>query len=537
MRRPWLYLCVLGVACAQVRDPTGGPKDTDPPQLVSTSPPNGTVRSEARRIILRFNERIQLLNARKNLLVSPPMDPAPDIRQSGAYNVIIDLNAPLLPDRTYVINLGDAVSDLTEGNSARDLIYVLSTGPVIDSLRITGQVVDAFTGLPVASAIVALYEAGDTTDLTSARPAYFTRSDEAGTFDLRYLRDGAYKLRALRDQNANYRYDLPNEHIAFLEEPVRPLAPSAAPMDLELYLFQEESASQRVIDRTVTPDRAFQLVLAQRVGSAGLRNLDAVRLRPHWDLEASEGRDTLWFWPSDTVRTNGLPVVLTVDGKDLDTLTYRSLAKTPFYTALHVLREPLTDPHRVLLEASRPLVAIDTARIVLMHDSTQVRGRWTIDERNARHVSVELTSGRPLDLKAVLLPKAVTDIYGGHNDSLRLDLGRPDPRTMGVVELDLTVDSTWHLPVVVQLLDGQGRVARETRMNERRADQRWAELPAGKYRLKAIEDRNANGRWDTGELLGWRPPERVLIDPEEIGVRADWEIRVDWSAGDRTTKK
>ncbi|MCB9168932.1 MAG: Ig-like domain-containing protein [Flavobacteriales bacterium] len=521
-----LLLCA---ACAQVRDPTGGPKDDTPPRLVNADPPNGSTGSTAQRITLRFNERIQLRNARKNLFVSPPLDPAPEVRQSGGYSVVIDLNAPLRPDRTYVFNLGDAVVDLTEGNQARDLVYVFSTGSVLDSLRIKGRVIDAFTGLPVEGSIVALYDASDTATLRDSRPAYFTRSDATGGFDLRYLHEGAYKIRALQDQNANYRYDLPNERIAFLKEDVVPAPPSATDQDLSLAMFQEASAVQQVVDRKVIPERAFRLVMAHRVERAELRNRDPDRPVPTWAPEVSSDQDTLLFWPSDTTRTDGLATVLAVDGEVLDTLTYRPLVKMPFYVTMRVLRAVRPDPHRIVIEASRPLDAIDTNRWQLMRDSVRVPATIVLDSTHARRIQVRWEGPPGGDLEARLQPRAVTDIYGAHNDSLILDLAGQDPRTLGTVDLEMELDSAWLPPVLVQLLDDQGRVARSDMQMDRKAQHHWPELPAGTYHLKAIADRNANGRWDPGILDEMIDPESVTIDPEPVRVRADWEIKVTWS--------
>ena len=210
-------------ACAQVREPQGGPKDTVAPLLLQADPPNNSTRFASQRIVLRFSERVKLDRVRDKLLISPPLVSPPDVLVSGGSNVIIDLNGPLAPNTTYTFNIGDAVQDLTESNGAAGITYVVSTGEWLDSLSVIGSVVNAATDLPEEGALVMLHDELDTAGLVRGSPAYFTRTDKQGGFHLDHLRSGRFKLSALRDQNADRRFDLPNEDVAFADSLVDPV--------------------------------------------------------------------------------------------------------------------------------------------------------------------------------------------------------------------------------------------------------------------------------------------------------------------------
>ncbi|MDX9751735.1 MAG: Ig-like domain-containing protein, partial [Flavobacteriales bacterium] len=157
-----LATALLAFGCAQVGDLSGGPRDEAPPRLIAAEPPNGSVHFGADRIVLRFDERITLDRVRDRLLVSPPLDAPPDVRLAGPRNVLIALNAPLRPGTTYSFAIGEAVKDLTEGNIAAGLTYVMSTGSALDSNMVGGLVVDAFDGTPEKDVLVVLYHHEDT---------------------------------------------------------------------------------------------------------------------------------------------------------------------------------------------------------------------------------------------------------------------------------------------------------------------------------------------------------------------------------------
>ena len=135
----WAVLSVaLLAACAQVKEPQGGPKDTEPPHLLSAEPADGSIRFSGKRIVLHFDERVKLDRVRERLLVSPPLAKAPDVMVSGSKDVAITLNAPLAANTTYTFNIGEAVQDLSEGNPAAGLSFVVSTGDHVDSLSVKG---------------------------------------------------------------------------------------------------------------------------------------------------------------------------------------------------------------------------------------------------------------------------------------------------------------------------------------------------------------------------------------------------------------
>ena len=525
-----LLAALLFSACAQVGQITGGDKDETPPVLLAADPPHLSTNFSGKRIVLQFDERIQLDRVRERMLVSPPLEVPPDVRIAGGRNVVIDLNAPLKPNTTYTFGIGEAVKDLTEGNAAKGLVHVISTGPYVDSLAIAGTVVNAFTGEPEKEALILLHLPDDTVTVRTGRPAYAGRSDANGRFILRHLREGQYLLHALRDKNSNFRYDLPNEEIAFLDAPI-----AAAPIDTamtlhDLRLFIGLSKVQQVREARVIPDGALRLVLAKPAQEIVLRDLARTGGRLQWQPEWSTGRDTVLCWPSDTTELQAGRYAVRIDGVDMDTVRYRPTQKMPFHTKLQARLQEEPEGALVRIRSSRPMTNVDAQRVLLLlRDS--LPEPFTVVLDSADHRNLLLRSALPPGASATLtlLPKAVADIFGGYNDTLVTGIGRAAEQSTGTVRVKLEASERLAGPFILQLLDTQGRVVRQRLLPALGTTVVWERLNPGNHNLRLIEDANANGRWDTGDLDTGLQPERVLRYSGPLNVRAAWDLGVDWS--------
>ncbi len=518
---------VLLAACAQVRELQGGEKDTRAPRLLAAEPQSGTVRFSSERIVLRFDERIKLDRVRDRLLISPPLDKAPEVTVNGGDEVVIALRAPLAPNTTYTINIGEAITDITEGNPAAGLTYVLSTGEVLDSLWMSGTVIDAFTGEPEVEALVVLHTDTDSTGFARGRPAYFTRTDQFGGFHLKNLRAGEYRLHALQDQNANFRNDLPNERVAFMDSLVDPLDSA----EHVLRIFLPLANVQQVKEAIVQPDRCWRLVFARPIDSVALASIDRTGGSLSWSQDWNVTSDTILFWPSDTTLLNGQQFTVSDSAGVIDTITYRPMRKMPFN--LDVRSAGRSGNGVPMISTSRPVARIDSTRALLRVDSVDTpaaflryEGGRLFDVKNAPLGGSQAT--------LVLLPGAFEDIYGGVNDTIRLSLGSSAAAQTGDLKVNLTQDSAATLtgPFFVQVLNAQGGVVRTEAFDALPHVAHFAGTPAGVFTLKLIADADGDGLWSTGSLTKGRQPEQVFRQNGEVNVRAGWEVVVDWAVED-----
>lgn len=221
-----MAIAVIGGCANSISPPQGGPKDTTPPEVVKTTPPNESPNFTGNKFEIEFNEYISLDNINQSALISPPMKELPDFKLKGK-KLLVKFNDEVLPNTTYSVYFGNAIVDLTEGNPIRNYNYIFSTGDYVDSLSYTGRVINSFDLTPATDIYVMLYKDNNDTIVFDSLPFfvppyYLTRTDENGNFRFNGLSNDEFMIFAINDQNRSLSFDQPNEEIAFYDTIVKP---------------------------------------------------------------------------------------------------------------------------------------------------------------------------------------------------------------------------------------------------------------------------------------------------------------------------
>jgi uncharacterized protein (DUF2141 family) len=209
---------LLVFSCARQTSPTGGPKDTIPPNILETTPIKGQTKTKPSNITLLFDEAVILNNPKEQILITPDLQKKYQIEAKNK-TVQISLETELLDNTTYLFNFRDAIQDITEKNPARDLKLAFSTGVYIDSLKISGTIRDLLKNSDTKDATVALYQS-DTFNIFQHRPAYITRTNDKGQYLFEYLKNGTYYIYAFDDKNKNLTTDSKSESFAFKRDSI-----------------------------------------------------------------------------------------------------------------------------------------------------------------------------------------------------------------------------------------------------------------------------------------------------------------------------
>jgi hypothetical protein len=207
-------ITTLDTGCANIVPPLGGPKDTLPPVLVSAVPRDSTVGFTGKKILINFNEYIEVDDIQKNVIVTPTPKINPTIERR-LKTITVTLRDTLEENTTYAIDFGKAIKDLNEGNPYVNYRYVFSTGKYLDSLSVAGKVVVAETGAADSTLIVMLYDVLTDSAIIKDRSRYITRLDSSGNFRFRNLAPGKYALYALKDEGGAKRYLSKSQLFAF----------------------------------------------------------------------------------------------------------------------------------------------------------------------------------------------------------------------------------------------------------------------------------------------------------------------------------
>lgn len=211
------FVCgsLLFWSCANQGAPEGGPFDTEPPRLLQANPALKATGVQGKRFVLTFDENVKLSSQQDKIIVSPPQRQSARITASGRH-VYIYLEDSLRPETTYSFYFDDVITDNNEDNPLENFSYLVSTGNRIDSLQVSGRIVDALTYEPIDALIVGVYPDKGFTDSTLKQPFPFvSKTNKQGVFTLRGLAKDSYRIFATKDNDANYQYNEKSEGLAF----------------------------------------------------------------------------------------------------------------------------------------------------------------------------------------------------------------------------------------------------------------------------------------------------------------------------------
>lgn len=555
-------ILILTVKCANKVSPSGGPKDITPPVLIAADPPNYSVNFSEDRIVLMFNEFINLKDPAKQIFISPPFKIKPEFIVRGK-SLLIELKEPLIESMTYTIYFGSAITDIAEGNARAGFEYVFSTGSVVDSLSISGTVLNAFSLKPEPDVLAMVYtDNNDTLPLDllplNVPPLNLIRTASDGSFRINNLKNNKYKLIALKDLNNDYFYDQPDEWIGFTDSLVIPeyipyseeedslesdtisvsLAASEKARNHIVYIFDEADTTQRLLSRSITESKRLQYAFRQPITNFSLQPLnftDSI----NWKLpEFNKTRDTLGVWLR-VVWGDTLKIRLVADSGLTDTSNF-IIRNEPLFSPAKKKKqkdESLTIRSNSIsgtfdlnkefnLTFSAPVEKYNLDGITLSTKEDTIAPVITMKDSIGRIAKVDEKWKEGTSYRLIIPDSAFIDIFGKTNDSTLISFKTRQLSDYGILIMN------YHLPgegeqYIVELLSENENIAK-TNILSVSGVVNYSFLYPGKYRIKVIYDRNRNDRWDPGNYSKQLLPEQVSYYPLEFNIRANWELQEEW---------
>lgn len=216
-----LLIAVMFHSCANMAAPTGGPYDVDPPVVIRASPGFNSLNATPQRVEIEFNENVKIESPTEKVIITPPQQSMPIIRSIGR-RAVVEFNDELQPNTTYTIDFTDAIVDNNENNPLENFVYSFSTGDQLDTLSISGRVLNAEDLEPLPGVYVGIHSNFNDTVFTNVPFERISRTNSRGDFTVRGMAPGKYRVFALTDLNRDYKYDNPQEAVAFLDSIVSP---------------------------------------------------------------------------------------------------------------------------------------------------------------------------------------------------------------------------------------------------------------------------------------------------------------------------
>jgi len=560
----FLFLYLLITACAQQQALTGGDKDEFPPKIdQSLSTPNNQTNFEKQTIEFTFDEYIQLQNALKQVVVSPPLERIPTVTTKlKKLQFKFAEEEVLKEDATYSINFGDAVKDLTEGNPVPNFKFVFSTGDFIDSLKMEGTIVDALTGKPVEDALYMLYKNFADSVVQTEKPFYFGKSDKTGAFKIENLKAGQYKAFTLEDQDVNYLYNIPTERIGFSMDTL--LITDSTVTIVEAAIFEPYA----LVTKPKANVKQYGLVTLAFKRDPFDATIELEDIGQTNFIETVEDTVKIWYHTPDSTDWN----ILVHRDTITDTIAVKALAKNLAQKKLRLPQKrrskkglgstQLNPMKPIKLTFNHPIVQVDTSLIFFREDSVRVmeemdtfnlsvdsilidsisvdsnlvastsdtviyiQATFEIDSIDQRTVVINYPWKETLTYELQILPGAIKDLYNLENvDTLNKTYLVKEQKDFGSIQLMASeMDSLqqYHF----ELLFNDNIVVDFEVVGVTTYERKFEGLPPGNYSVKVVEDLNANGRWDSGDYYKKLQPERIsTAELEEL--KANWEIKAE----------
>ncbi|TLX75280.1 hypothetical protein E9993_10295 [Labilibacter sediminis] len=571
-----ITLFLIVYSCANPGYPTGGAKDEDPPVIKKSTPEPNALNYNEDEVIIEFNELIKLDNVNTKFIASPPLKKRPVIDARGA-KLRVKFDEELQENATYTLDFANAIQDNNEGNEIPSFVFSFSTGEVVDSFAIMGNLWDADDLSPVEGALVMIHSNLNDTAFTHDIPLRLAKSDVNGFFAIRNLSPGKYRLYALEDGNRNYMFDQPGEHIAWSDSIIVPsmeyvempdtIAPDSvvfneelvySPNDLKLFMFKEKSVQQYFTGEERSDSNKMSFTFNLPVENFSVKPV-GVEYDEDWAVfEPSLNNDTISLWIADSTLYKRDTLNMAFSYLGLDTLSNPEQKNDTI--KMYYFSLPKKEPKRrkkgekkvvktlKMKKASSsvdvyssfsftmptPVKNINTDAISLFERvDTLLEKRDIVFEQDTfykRRYTVQTTTKWNPGAKYLFVADSasIEDIYGLKCDSIGKEFTVKSIDSYGLLLIDVTdPQENW----LAQLLDKSGNIIQQKYV-PKSGKLSFQYVKPGNYDLKMVVDLNINEQWDTGKYSDKIQPEEVFYYPAKVDVRANWDVEIFWSPGE-----
>jgi hypothetical protein len=578
-------LIIVISSCAKMSAPTGGKKDKTPPVVIKCIPADGAKNFKGKKLSITFNEYVTLDNINDKFMVSPPMKKKPRVYIKGK-SVNVEFEEVLKDSTTYTFYFQDAVKDLNEGNILENYRFVFSTGSVIDSLSVTGNVYNSLNLEAPEKTLVLLYKELADSVVIKHIPDYISRVDQEGYFRFDNVRTGTYRLYALKDLDNSKNYNNTVEEFAFMNAPVvvspeknfipvvkdtvkikpgvkkvsEPVTlkgdikvPEKLPLkgEHQLILF----AAARKLHYLTSSGRPlkYQLIYTLSLPPDSMKFDFSIpgTGNDKYLLERSRNNDSLKVWLTDstvfsrpqinTIVRYPFTDSLGMPGYREDSIIMRfttprapraAKVKKPAYIVETNLSAGYLKPGQsIVFRSQTPFRQADTSRIRLydITNATRKKIPYSLIKDSTNYGKYILHSTLMQEKKYLFISDsaAFTNIYHENSDSTGINFYVKDPESYSKLTLNIT---NCKGNTIVQLLNNTEKLVREEHLNKDGALV-FTLLENGLYRIRVIYDLNGDGKWTTGDFTTGRQPEPVSYLPKEIEIKTGWDLVEDWDIG------
>ena len=584
-----ILIAALLYSCASIGRPTGGNKDIDPPVFTGSNPAPNSTNVKNQSIVLHFNEYIVLKDQSTKVVVSPAQKENPSIRANGK-RINIELRDTLIPNTTYSIDFSDAIQDNNENNPLQGFSFAFATGDTIDTLQISGIVLNARDLEPQKEFFVGVHSCLDDSAFSKLPLERIARTNELGQFTIRNIKPGRYHIFALNDADRNYKFAR-SEDLAFLEEIIVPSVTEIEtmdtvftsqmvtdtiykathslflPNDILLSSFNEDYKSLYLVNNERTSDRRFNVLFS--APSDSLPTLEVLKpegfdnSKKWYILDNSQHNDTLNYWITDTMLIKSDSIRVNMRYLHTDTNDMRTFTNDTIYFNLKKMKkkgnkkvekkkeEEGKDSLDSIPQIQLLKFAAASSGTIDVYAPFRFKSEEPIDSINPAMIHLKqkidtIWEDRGIvELKrdsasSILNYKVEYDWEPGGTYVITIDslaitgiyglYNGTISQEFKVKELEEYSNLFFKVNVTdsafVELLDKSDKVVRTAPVENGMAD--LFNINPGEYYARIVLDANGNGKWDTGNYSQHLQPEEVYYFSKKLNLKQNWDIEETW---------
>lgn len=568
----WVLLGFIS-SCANMASPNGGQYDEEPPVFLGSTPQFHETNYKGKKIEILFDELIQLEKPSENIIVTPPQKMQPSIRAVGK-KIVVELRDSLVDDVTYTIDFTNSIADNNEKNVLENFSFSFATGDIIDSLEVSGILLNAENLEPMPGIMVGLHQNLEDSAFATTPFLRTSKTNERGRFTIRNIAPGAYRLYALNDMNRDYFFDQPGEEIAFHDSIVVPTFELAVrqdtiwkdtitvdtirtveynrflPNDLVLRLFKEDFQRQYMLRPERQQENLFLLNFNAPIDTLPELKLLNIAADDWFYTQILEGGTTINYWITDSLVWKSDTLQIQVDYLRSDSLNVlrpqtdtirlvqrrqperrrqsRNNEPTPivflgmqttvsndvFDTISVVFSEPVVD-------LSKEVFHLEQLRDTLWQP---VDFEFRQDSLNSLKYYIERKWMYDESFRLLVDSAQIYSVYGKWNNWMETTFQFNAEDKYGHLYINITDVSE---SAFVELLNGNDVPIRKAVVKDQGV--LFMNLPPGNYYARLVLDTNENGLWDTGDYAEKRQPEDVFYSTDTYVINANWQIEGDWT--------
>ena len=541
------------MGCAQMSPLTGGYKDTIPPNLIASIPPENSTNVNPNQFYFAFDELIDASKLQESIIISPFYSGKKEVKYKKN-EVSISFDTLFDDNTTYIINFAGGISDVTEGNDLSNAKLIFSTGEYIDSASISGVIYNPNENKRVEGALVGLYQDVDSLDLFHKKPIYFTFSDESGKYEINNVKPDKYTIYAFIDENKSFIAEFKNEAFGFYENTVEV---NNKTKKIKLNLNKEDLSELRLI-RNRSRGNVYEIIYSKK--------LDKIRLVKGYNLKYSLNDNKNIVIYKNPMVTDSLLVI--IEAFDLSGNTSKDSIYVTFndeneykeefsYTFNSYFKKELEDTINFSINLNKPVLnkdlnysfVLDTIKIpdslYFFKLSKELNSFEGLFKLNQNISSLFLDNHQNIyskNLNNDSLINLLNRYYQGINRnkiSFMIEKGEVfsiEGDTLDQIKQDFTFNgSDFYGQINGTVFDTLGRKNLVTELisidfkrvyKNRDVNPKFnfINIPPGKYYLRIYNDINNNNMVDVGSILYKNPGEEIIYNENEIEIRSNWVI-------------